>query len=74
MYIEASKVLVVVITSLILIANLGKNILRFSEKLLSDGCQVSQVNIGLDDGLVASGNKPLSQPLYTHGDVGIWRH
>ena len=32
------------------------------------------VNIGSGNGLVLSGNKPLSEPMLTHFSVAIWRH
>ena len=33
-----------------------------------------QVNIGLGNGLVPSGNKPLPEPMLTQFPVAIWRH
>ena len=33
-----------------------------------------EVNIGLGNGLVLSGNKPLPEPMLTQIYVTIWRH
>ena len=33
----------------------------------------SAVNIGLGNGLVPSGNKPLPEPVLTHFLIALWR-
>ena len=44
-----------------------------SEMNATKPCQW-EAKIGLGDGLVPPGNKPLPEPVVTQIDVAIWRH